>query len=162
MHLPQWGPKRPHRHKDPTFWFEGPKQGIPERMMCCRIFTLLWSLGPLQGSCTFVLRQPRHPTPMAMRSHMKRLQKMQTWLGPTAAIYCTCHHNPQDPTLSTNSVSIQADCHHAETNGDCPVGATRDSQCRVGLTRVPRLTVGPHLVQIQAPKATDIHQNMKP
>ena len=40
-------PQRPHKHKDPTSWFEGPRStGIPETILC-RIFVVLWSFGPL-------------------------------------------------------------------------------------------------------------------
>ena len=39
------GPKRPHKHKDLTFWFQGPIQGgIPE-IMVCRILMFMWLFG---------------------------------------------------------------------------------------------------------------------
>ena len=39
------GPKRPHKHKEPTFWFQGPVQGgIPETMVC-RTLLFMWSFG---------------------------------------------------------------------------------------------------------------------
>ena len=43
-HDMSWGPKRPHKHKDPTSWFYAPKKrGIPE-LMFCRILMYLFLL----------------------------------------------------------------------------------------------------------------------
>ena len=49
------GPKRPHKHKDLTFWSQGPianTRGIP-KIMVGRILMFLWSFGPLQMRLVF-------------------------------------------------------------------------------------------------------------
>ena len=40
MNPGQMEPQNPHKHKDPTFWLEGPRQG-GSRNMVCRILMLL-------------------------------------------------------------------------------------------------------------------------
>ena len=40
-------PKRPHKDKDLTFWFHGPR-GLPE-IMFCRILMFIWEFPKIRG-----------------------------------------------------------------------------------------------------------------
>ena len=41
------GPRRPHEHKDPTFWLKFHKKGIPDMVL-----VLMWSFeGPYKWGC---------------------------------------------------------------------------------------------------------------